>query len=185
MDEKNPFGDIEGNHGCLIEDLEIWEIPLLLIRKHWIAYLWVGVLLIILIGIVIGIMLFGQVWNIPPLFTWLTAFGIGMVGIQFIFVQWINIELDIFIITNKRLIEYDQTRFLNRRILQASIDQIQEVEAATEGLFSNIIWYGEIIIKTAGDPSDFELKTIPRALENSRIMHALIDEHRHALGGKI
>ncbi|MEI6711334.1 MAG: hypothetical protein WCK88_03840 [bacterium] len=62
-----------------------------------------------------------------------------MVGIQFIFVQWINIELDIFIITNKRLIEYDQTRFLNRRILQASIDQIQEVEAATEGLFSNII----------------------------------------------
>ncbi len=107
-----------------------------------------------------------------------------MLGIQFVFVQWLNNELNIFIVTNKRIIEYDQVKFLNRRILQASLDQIQEVEASTEGFFSNILRYGQIVIKTASDPSDFELTTIPRALENSQIIHTLIDEYRHSLNEK-
>ncbi len=50
-----------------------------------------------------------------------------MFGIQYIYVQWLNNELDILILTNKRIIEYDQVKFLSRKISQASIDQVQEV----------------------------------------------------------
>jgi len=57
-----------------------------------------------------------------------------MIGIQYIFVQWLNNELDILIVTNKRIIEYDQIKFLNRKISQASIDQVQEVRASTSGI---------------------------------------------------
>lgn len=131
----------------------------------------------------ICIILFGQFWNLDPLFTWLTAIGVGMVGLQYIFVQWTNNEFDIFIITNKRIIEYEQVKLLNRKMSQASIDQVQEVRASTNGFFGNVLRYGNMIVKTAGDASDFQLTTIPKALETSRIIHTLIDEYRHNLSG--
>lgn len=57
-----------------------------------------------------------------------------MIGMQYVFVQWLNNELDILIVTNRRVIEYDQVKFLDRKISQASIDQVQEVRASTSGL---------------------------------------------------
>jgi hypothetical protein len=107
-----------------------------------------------------------------------------MIGIQYVFVQWLNNELDILIVTNKRIIEYDQVKFLNRKISQASIDQVQEVKASTSGIVGNVLRYGDMVIKTAGEASDFQLTSIPKALETSRIIHTLIDEYRHNLGDK-
>jgi uncharacterized membrane protein YdbT with pleckstrin-like domain len=72
-------------------------------------------------------------------------------------------------------------KFLNRKIAQASIDQVQEVQASTSGIIGNVLRYGDMVIKTAGDASDFQLTTISRALETSRVIHTLIDEYRHNL----
>jgi len=182
--EKNPFDTIPRSHWCVLTELEEWEIPLLVIRKHWIILVQLGVLVLILAGIFISIIFVGKLSNIPLLITWLTALWICMIGIQYIFVQWLNNELDILIVTNKRIIEYDQIKFLNRKISQASIDQVQEVRASTSGIMWNILRYGNMIIKTAGDASDFHLDSIPKALESSRIIHTLIDEYRHNLWNK-
>jgi hypothetical protein len=60
-------------------------------------------------------------------------FGMVMIGIQYIFVHWVNDELDILILTNRRIIALEQIKFLDRKLSQASIDQVQEVNAATTG----------------------------------------------------
>lgn len=177
--EKNLFDDLPGSHGCNITDLADWETPLLVIRKHWIAHVWLGTLVCILIGICIAIFFLGQFWSISPLFLWLTILWFFMIGIQYVFVQWINIELDILIITNKRVIEYDQVDFLNRKISQASIDQIQEVHASTSGLFGNIFQFGSLTITTAADAWDFHVKNIPRAMETASTIHTLIHGFCH------
>lgn len=180
--DNNPFDDIPSSHWCILTELEQWEIPLLVVRKHWIVLIELWVLLFILFGICSAIILFGQFISMPPLVAWLTSMWVGMIGIQYIFVQWLNNELDILIMTNKRIIEYEQVKFLNRKISQASIDQVQEVRASTSGLLGNILRYGDMIIKTAGEASDFQLISVPKALETSRIIHAFIDEYRHELG---
>lgn len=182
--DSNPFDQIPRSHWCILTELEQWEIPLLVIRKHWIILVQLSLLIVILIGIFIAIILVGEFGNIHPLLSGLTALWISMIGIQYIYVQWLNNELDILIVTNKRIIEYDQIKFLNRKISQASIDQVQEVRASTSGIMGNILRYGNMIIKTAWDASDFHLETIPKALETSRIIHTLIDEYRHNLWNK-
>lgn len=182
--EKNPFDDIPRSHWCILTELEPWEIPLLVIRKHWIFLVKLSSLLFILIGIFFAVIFMGSLSGLSSLIIWLTALWISMVWIQYVFVQWINNELDILVVTNKRVIEYDQVTFLNRKITQASIDQIQEVRASTSGIIGNLLRYGDMVIKTAGDASDFQLTAIPRALETSRIIHSLIDEYRHNLGDK-
>jgi len=182
--QKNPFDDIPRSHWCVLTELEPWEIPLLVIRKHWIILVQLTILLLILIGIFSAIIFIGNLSSLSPLLMWLTALWIGMIWIQYIFVQWLNNELDILVVTNKRIIEYDQVKFLNRKISQASIDQVQEVRASTSGIIGNVLRYGDMVIKTAWDASDFQLTAISRALETSRIIHAMIDEYRHNLGDK-
>lgn len=182
--EQNPFDKIPRSHWCVLAELEQWEVPLLVIRKHWMILLQLSILIVILIGIFVSIILAGKFTNLPPLFTWLTALWIAMIGLQYIFVQWLNNELDILVVTNKRIIEYDQVKFLNRKISQASIDQVQEVRASTSWIIGNLLRYGDMVIKTAWEASDFQLTTIPNALETSRIIHTLIDEYRHNLWDK-
>ena len=60
-------------------------------------------------------------------------------GLQFVFIKWLDYELDFFLITDKRVIGYEQIGFLNRKTVQASIDQIQEVYATNKGIFANFI----------------------------------------------
>ncbi len=181
---KNPFDNIPNSHWCILTELEPGEIPLMVIRKHWIILVQVILLLTILVGIFFAIIFLGTMSGISPLLIWITGLWISMVGIQYVFVQWINNELDILVVTNKRIIEYDQVKFLNRKISQASIDQVQEVRASTSGIIWNVLRYGDMMIKTAWDASDFQLTTISRALETSRVIHTLIDEYRHNLGNK-
>lgn len=182
--QKNPFDDVPGSHGCIISELEPWEIPLMVVRKHWIVLLELVFGSVVFLGICVAILFLWKFGNVPTLLTWLTALWAGMFGIQYIYVQWLNNELDILILTNKRIIEYDQVKFLSRKISQASIDQVQEVRWSTSGLIGNILRFGEIVIKTAGDASDFQLTTIPYALETSRFLHTEIDKYRHNLGDK-
>lgn len=107
-----------------------------------------------------------------------------MVGMLYIFVNWVNDELDILILTNKRIIALEQIRFLDRKLSQASIDQVQEVNASTSGFLGNVLHYGNLSIQTAGDASDFHLSQISESLSTSRIVHRFIDEHRHELDKK-
>lgn len=79
----------------------------------------------------IGVYFIGSFGHIPTIFTVLTMLGLMMVGLQYIFINWVNDELDILILTNKRIIALEQIKFLDRKLSQASIDQVQEVNAST------------------------------------------------------
>lgn len=57
-----------------------------------------------------------------------------MIGLQYIFVHWVNNELDLLIVTDRRIISYDQVNFLDRKMSQTTIDLVQEVNSSTTGL---------------------------------------------------
>lgn len=107
----------------------------------------------------------------------LTVIGLIMVGLQYIFVHWCNNELDILLVTNERLLMYEQVKFLDRKLYQASLTQIQEVNASTSGILGNILNYGDMVIMTAGEASNFHLYNISESLETSRIIHNYIAEY--------
>ncbi|MCB9806748.1 hypothetical protein H6768_02475 [Candidatus Peribacteria bacterium] len=73
----------------------------------------------------------GNFARIPTIFLLLTIIGMIMAGLQYIFVHWVNNELDLLIVTNRRIIAYDQIKFLDRKMSQTTIDLVQEVNAST------------------------------------------------------
>ena len=102
-------------------------------------------------------------------------------GLQFVFIKWLDYELDFFLITDKRVIGYEQIGFLNRKTVQASIDQIQEVYATNKGIFANLFHFGGLHILTASESHEMVLPMIAEPLETSRQIHNFIDKYRHAI----
>ncbi len=173
---------------CIGIALESNEELYLVVRKHWIILVKAGLLLTVLSGVLFGVFFIAEFAGIPILFTITTILGIAMLGLQYIFVQWVNDELDLLIVTNRRIISYDQVKFLDRKMSQTTIDLVQEVNASTSWLLGNILHYGNLMVKTAsdssGDLSDFNMHQIPEPIETSRIIHGFIDEYRHSLDSK-
>ena len=66
--------------------------------------------------------------------TFATVIGVSMFGLQYIFIEWVNNELDILLLTDRRIIAYEQIKFLDRKFAQTTIDLVQEVNATTSGL---------------------------------------------------
>lgn len=116
---------------CVGIALESNEELYMVVRKHWIILVETFIFLAMLVGMCFGIYLIATFAGLPTLFTAITIIGVCMVSLQYIFVHWVNNELDLLIITNRRIISYDQVRFLDRKMSQTTIDLVQEVNAST------------------------------------------------------
>jgi len=160
---------------CVGITLESNEELYLVIRKHWIILVEICFFILVLATISGGIYFLGIFARIPVLFVVITIIGITMVSLQYIFVHWVNNALDLLIITNRRIIAYDQVKFLDRKMSQTTIDLVQEVNASTSGLLGNLLHYGSLMVRTASDSasnvSDFNMTHIPNPIETSRAIH--------------
>lgn len=170
---------------CIGMSLETNEELYLVVRKHWIILVETTTFLCILFLLCLGIYYIVDFAGIPFIFNILTMIGVVMLSLQYIFVHWVNNELDLLIITSRRIISLDQIGFLDRKMSQTTIDLVQEVNSSTSGLIGNLLHYGNIMIKTAsdssGDASDFNMDHISDPIETSRLIHSFIDEYRHSL----
>jgi hypothetical protein len=54
-----------------------------------------------------------------------------MIFSLFIYVYWVDNELDFYIITSERVIGVEQLSFLNRTVRECSIEKVQEVNGFT------------------------------------------------------
>ncbi len=104
--------------------------------------------------------------------------GFIMCFTLFIYVYWIDNELDFFIITNERIIGIEQLAFMNRTVRECSLDQVQEVNGFAYGLIANLLNYGAVTIRTASDTSDFTMHLAPEPLEQARIILNIIQEFK-------
>ncbi len=96
----------------------------------------------------------------------------------FIYVYWVDNELDFYIITNERIIAIEQLSFLNRTVRECSLEQVQEVNGFARGLLENILNFWCVTIRTASDISEFNMQIAPEPLENARIILNIIQEYK-------
>ncbi len=119
---------------CIGMSLETNEELYLVVRKHWIILAETTIFITILVILCMGISYIINFAGIPSIFNVLTIIGVVMLSMQYIFVHWVNNELDLLIVTNRRIISLDQVGFLDRKMSQTTIDLVQEVNASTSGL---------------------------------------------------
>ncbi|MEK7447280.1 MAG: PH domain-containing protein [Patescibacteria group bacterium] len=153
------------NHKYFATQKESEEV-LMLTRRHWIVYFpstFIGTFLIILC------MVFYSQMNKIPLIAGsevvvalVTVFlSIFMLfAALFVYVLWIVNYLNIQLVTNQNLVDIDQLGLFSRKISELSIEDIQDVSATQHGVLQSFFHYGDIIVQTAGENTNFTFEKI-------------------------
>jgi uncharacterized membrane protein YdbT with pleckstrin-like domain len=78
-----------------------------------------------------------------------------------LFSVWNNYYLDVWTITNKRLIAVDQRGFFSRTTASFRLDRMQDTEISVQGIIATLLDYGSLEIQTAGEDSNFKVYGLP------------------------
>ena len=91
----------------------------------------------------------------------LTASGYSLFVCLFAFFSFIDYYLDIWFITDRRIIDVRQEGFFSRTVAELKLSQIQDVTSELEGLFEHLFKFGDVYVQTAGTAQRFTFRQIP------------------------
>ncbi len=81
--------------------------------------------------------------------------------VLFLFHSFIDYYLDIWIVTNERIMNIEQEGLFSRTISELKLLQIQDVTSEIQGIVPTFLGYGSVYVQTAAEHSHFHFKEIP------------------------
>ncbi len=173
--------------------LEENEILLKVIRKHW--FIIFAELFFILIMAAFPIVVSLVINKIPLLHNLLHLNSLPLVPLSIFLVAgwlviciiaaymiWTNYYLDLWIITDRRIVVVEQLSFFNRNISMFRIERLQDIEVRTTGLLQTFLNYGTLAAQTAGHfESNFSSSGLPDPRGLQAIIQKAMDERLQKL----
>ncbi len=102
----------------------------------------------------------------------------------FFYSYFVDFYLDMWIITNDRLIDIEQTGLFARTIAEVDLYQIQDVTSDVRGFFPSFFNYGTLSLQTAGTIPKFIFYNIPRPHKLREEILALASEDKKYHAGQ-
>lgn len=151
----------------LYEDEHIFNV----VRKHW--YTFIGTIIITVIVIIL--------FSIASFFVFrnlggnhevqisknliggvMVIFGpIFLLSIMgFFYIMWLDYYLDIFILTNKRILRFEQLVLFGQKISETSYQHVQDVSSRIGGFFQTLLNIGTVYVETAGEKENFSFGVV-------------------------
>jgi hypothetical protein len=146
-------------------ELDRDEKVVVIIRKHWLIFflhtlLFAGVALLPLVAYsftppqiieTIQVLVPGSValfiYLLMVLFLWLL-----------VFIDFTTYHLDVWIVTNRRIIDINQKTLFARDTITLMLEKIQDATVEVRGLMATLFNYGTLIIHTAGENPDIVIR---------------------------
>ncbi len=161
------------------------EIILIEVRKHWFLIMLqiVSVVVFALIPLIAFIILIQipstvlpvSVVNYTAVFIalysgWLICSWMALFGV------WTNYYLDVWTITNKRLIAVDQHGLFNRHTGSFRLERLQDINVTVHGMLATFLNFGDLHAETASADKDFVARGIPKPQELKSLILSATDK---------
>ena len=161
-----------------IDNLRPGEEVIMVVKRHWIIYL---ILILVFISWILFTVLSYTIF-------WASTLN-NLVNIVFwmffsvlLYIKWLDHELDMYAITNNRIIWIDQISFLNRTVTECNLWQVQEVNSKTKWIFANMLNYWTLTILTAWNATDMIMDFAPNSMQEARKILNIVDNYRDKKG---
>jgi len=153
--------------------LEQGEAILTVVRRHWFVIVTelFGIFFMLLIPFFILFLLAlfpHRLLNIDlslAHYTKLITFAVSawsILTIMTAFTIWTHYFLDLWIVTDRRIILVDQIKIFNRNVSMFRLERLQDIEFHINGVFPTLLNFGTIEAQTAGaEESNFRSTGIP------------------------
>lgn len=103
-----------------------------------------------------------------------------MLAWVFFFRAWLDYYLDIWLVTNQRIVSVEQAGLFARTISEQKLYRIQDVSANVQGIIPTLFDYGNVTIQTAGKNEFFIFKEVPRPHQVARNIAKLAEWDKKA-----
>ena len=99
----------------------------------------------------------------------------------FLFQNFVDYALDIWIVTNRRILNIEQRGLFGRTVSELRLYRIQDVTATINGFIQTVFDYGDIEIQTAGENQRFIFESVPHpnAITKTILEYAEQDRKEH------
>jgi membrane protein YdbS with pleckstrin-like domain len=92
------------------------------------------------------------------------------------FERFLNWYFNVYIITNKRLVDMDFYHLLSRKVTDAPLSNVEEVSYDVQGILESFFNYGDVIIQTAAERPNFEFLSVSNPSRVQDIISDLVKE---------
>ncbi len=170
-------------HGVRFETQEAEETVILFLRQHLIVLLWPFLLLVLLIltPVVLLPLLFQFVtlpFTIPVnyivvgmAFWYVMTFGFGLMN----FLRWF---FNIYIVTDKRIVDIDFLHLLYKEFSEARLERIQDISYRSGGIFAAFFDYGDVDVQTAAEVPNIEFVAVPEPAQVVETISNLLEKKK-------
>lgn len=166
------------------EERDNEEEILLVARPHWFTNLsWILISILMLIAPTL-LKFVPIINNIPTKYISLGTLVWYLLTFAIIFENFLSWYFDLFIITDKRVIDIDFNNLLDKKFSEAKLSMIQDVTSRVSGLGQTMFNYGTIHIQTAAEVSYITFEKVPHPEKIIKILQLLREEKEIDKGGK-
>jgi hypothetical protein len=133
------------------------------VRRFWLPIVVRGVLMFLL-GVfpIVVLAIAGSIEVIQMNMAYLTVLALSWMLIVWIIfsIMWTNYYLDVFIVTNQRLIDVDQIHLFNHDTSEMPLENVEDIRVEVFGILATVLKFGNIYIQSAGENREFALRNI-------------------------
>ena len=94
------------------------------------------------------------------------------------FIIWTNYYLDVWVITDQRIIDVEQFSLFSRNVSEFRLDRIQDITVDVKGFLPTMLKFGDIHVQTAGMGNEFHIMQAP---EPYKVKDMIVREHDRAV----
>lgn len=149
-------------------------------RRHVAAFLPIlgTIILMAVLGIAIAVILAGLInYNIALLLG--SAFLLFL--LLFTLAEFFDFYFDLYIVTDRRVIDIDQNRFFNRSVAELLFEDVQDVESNTKGILATFFNYGNVEIQSAGTKPNFTFSQVGSPNQVAAIILDISDQQTRGI----
>ncbi|HMO78128.1 MAG TPA: PH domain-containing protein [Candidatus Paceibacterota bacterium] len=175
-------------------ELEKDEIILKLIRKHWfiigielfgIVLMMILPFLLILITSFFPELLAFTIMTNPPLVFYSLSLWL-LLSLILGFTVWTHYYLDLWVITDRRVITIDQVHFFNRKVSSFRLERLQDIKVSINGIIPTFLNFGTLRAQTASAlESNFMSTGLPDPREIQATIQRATDARLVVLQGRL
>jgi uncharacterized membrane protein YdbT with pleckstrin-like domain len=139
-----------------------------LIHRHWFNIFKHFALILAMVAIIVGIFfylpaLLPQAFQDRDMYALLLFIeNTFMVFIWlYVFFIWIDYYFDIWIITDKRIVNIEQKGLFVRSVSELKYEKIQDVTTEVKGVIPTFLNYGDVFVQTAAEKERFVFRQVP------------------------
>ncbi len=166
------------------------EEVILFLRRHWIEllkiFVFTGILLLVPVIVLVILIVSGSTMLESPIWGPISVVLLSsylLIVLIITATEMTDYWLDVWIVTNERIINTEQHGLFKRLVSEVRLDQIQDITSETLGFAETFLTYGDVYIQTAANKERFQFKNIDNPdevkIKISELTKACKNTHTH------